>query len=100
MFVFRSPLSTDAYAIQFRTKGLLTADRVVRSHGCGWIALAEVVLWAMASQVCFTTASAECATCEKTVSPLSETTVTLLTFTRPPKPVSPFLLVPLSNNTA
>ena len=46
-----------------------------------------------------TTASAECASRAKTVSPLRDNTVTLFTLTSPPKPVSPFFVAPLSNST-
>jgi phosphatidylglycerophosphate synthase len=80
--------------------GVVLAGVVFAGVVLAGVVLAEVVRCMMASQVCLITMSAECAVCEKMVSPLRETTVILLTLTRPPRPVIPFLPAPLSNSTA
>jgi len=80
--------------------GVVLAGVVLADVGLAEVEFAEVVRCAMASQACLITMSAECDVCEKTVSPLGETRVILLTLTRPPKPVIPFLPADLSNSTA
>ena len=80
--------------------GVVLAGVVLAGVVLAGVVLADVVRCMMASQVCLITMSAECDVCEKTVSPLRETRVILLTLTRPPNPVIPFLPAALSNSTA